>query len=159
MQLTRFAELGLRVLMYLTESGREQPVTIQEIARQFDVPHNHLVKVVHKLGKLGWVHTLRGRHGGLRLALPAEHMPIGEIVRGMEGDAPLVNCEQPHCTLAGRCLLEGVLNQAVAQFYQSLNRSTLADVCQRDTAQAIAWMHQDYLSQRQDTPPETTPVP
>jgi len=56
------------------------------------VPHNHLVKVVHKLGKLGWVHTLRGRHGGLRLALPAGQMPIGEIVRQSRVKALLVAC-------------------------------------------------------------------
>jgi Rrf2 family nitric oxide-sensitive transcriptional repressor len=153
MQLTRFAELGLRVLMYLTQTDRDPPVTIQEIARQFAVPHNHLVKVAHKLGKLGWLHTVRGRHGGLRLARPASEMRLGDILRGMEGDTPLVDCEQPPCTLAGRCLLEGVLSQAREQFYQTLNASTLADVCQRQTAQAIVWMHHDYLSQSEREPP------
>ena len=55
MQLTRFTDLGLRVLMYLTHRDREQSVTIAEIASQFSVPHNHLIKVVNRLGKLGLI--------------------------------------------------------------------------------------------------------
>jgi Rrf2 family nitric oxide-sensitive transcriptional repressor len=73
MQLNRFTDLGLRVLMYLTHRDREQPVTISEIAERFEVSRNHLVKVVHFMGVQGWLNNSRGKGGGLALAQPPEH--------------------------------------------------------------------------------------
>ena len=69
MQLTRFTDFGLRMLMYLSKHDRTTPITIAEIAGQFEIPHNHLIKVANRLGKLGLVKALRGRNGGLVLAV------------------------------------------------------------------------------------------
>jgi Rrf2 family nitric oxide-sensitive transcriptional repressor len=148
MQLTRFSDLGLRVLMYLAHLDRPEPVTIAEIATQFQVPTNHLTKVVNKLGHLGWVSTLRGRHGGLRLARPAEQIRVGEVVRQMEGHEQLVDCAGLACVLSGQCLLQGALNAALRAFYDELNRHTLADVCTKRTGEAIIQMHRQFLDQR-----------
>lgn len=148
MQLTRFSDLGLRVLMYLAHHDRAEPVTIAEIATQFQVPANHLTKVVNKLGHLGWVSTLRGRHGGLRLGCAATDIRIGEVVERMEGHEQLIDCAGLACVLAGRCTLQGVLNAALRAFYDELNRHTLADVCSTRTGEAIIQLHRQFVSQR-----------
>lgn len=148
MQLTRFADLGLRVLMYLTQHERVEPITIHEIAEQFQVPANHLAKVVQRLGHLGWVSTLRGRHGGLRLARPAQEIRIGEVIQHLEDDAHLIDCEALACVLSGHCGLSRALDAAQQAFYAHLNQHTLADVSQQATGEAIVRMHRQYLSQR-----------
>jgi Rrf2 family transcriptional regulator, nitric oxide-sensitive transcriptional repressor len=153
MQLTRFSDLGLRVLMYLAHHDRADPVTIAEIAAQFQVPTNHLTKVVNKLGHLGWVSTLRGRHGGLRLARAAADIRVGEVVQQMEGHEQLIDCAGLECVLTGRCLLQGALNAALRAFYDELNRHTLADVCATRTGEAIIQLHRQFLSRRDALPP------
>lgn len=155
MQLTRFSDLGLRVLMYLAHHDRADPVTIAEIAAQFQVPTNHLTKVVNKLGHLGWVSTLRGRHGGLRLARAAADIRVGEVVQQMEGHEQLIDCAGLECVLTGRCLLRGALNAALRAFYDELNRHTLADVCATRTGEAIIQLHRQFLSRRDALPPST----
>ena len=147
MQLTRFSDLGLRVLMYLGRNERAEAVTIAEIAKQFDVPVNHLTKVVHRLGQLGWVSTLRGRRGGLRLGAVPSQIRIGTVVRAMEGHEELIDCEGTHCRLAGGCLLRGALKEAMAAFYRSLDQHTLADICASPTGDAIVLMHRQFLAQ------------
>ncbi len=146
MQLTRFTDFGLRMLMYLSKQDRATPITIAEIAGQFDVPHNHLIKVANRLGKLGLVKALRGRNGGLVLAVAPENIRLGEALKGLEGDVPLVNCEEPPCALAGRCLLTGALRAGLDAFYACMNEYTLADVSTGRTEAAIITMHRNFLT-------------
>jgi Rrf2 family nitric oxide-sensitive transcriptional repressor len=146
MQLTRFADLGLRVLMYLTHEGRELPVTNAEIASQFQVPHNHVIKVVNKLGKLGWVETQRGRGGGLRLAVPADSLRLGDVLSGLEPTHSLVDCDTPPCVLRQRCSVKSALDQALAAFYASLNEHTLSELCRSRTANVLVSLHRKYGS-------------
>ena len=73
MQLTRFSDLGLRVLMDLSVLGPDAVTTIAEVTARFQVPHNHLSKVVQFMGQQGWLHTVRGKGGGIRLAWPLAH--------------------------------------------------------------------------------------
>jgi len=128
MQLTRFADLGLRVLMYLVQAPAGQRVTTPEIARVFDVPLNHLSKVVNTLAQAGLVHAVRGRVGGISLARPAAEVRIGDALLALEGNEPLVNCHKPPCILQGSCGLLGVLESGRLAFYATLNAHTLADV-------------------------------
>ena len=144
MQLTRFADLGLRVLMYLTHERPDTPVTNAEIASQFQVPHNHVIKVVHKLGKLGWVETTRGRGGGLRLAVPAASLRLGDVLLQLEPTRSLVNCDSPPCVLRQRCSLKGALDDALDAFYAKLNESTLAELTQSRTAAVLLTLHRKY---------------
>ncbi|MDQ8020335.1 MAG: Rrf2 family transcriptional regulator [Moraxellaceae bacterium] len=145
MRLTRFSDFGLRVLMYLTHE-RDTPVTIAEIAQQFDVPHNHLVKVANRLGKLGWVTAIRGRNGGLILGVPADTLRLGEVIQQLEECDTLVDCDETPCTLRGRCLLKGALNAGLAAFYDKMNEYSLADVCRGRTGTAIVSLHRDFMS-------------
>ncbi|MEY4510113.1 MAG: hypothetical protein RLZZ450_2235 [Pseudomonadota bacterium] len=148
MQLTRFTDLGLRVLMYLARVEREDPVTNQEIADQFQVPHNHVIKVVHKLAKLGWVDTQRGRNGGLRLGIAPSALRVGRVLRALEGDAPLINCHEPPCVLRAGCLAKGALDAALDAFYAKLDEYTLADVTGQRTGAQLLTLHRKFVSAR-----------
>ena len=146
MQLTRFADLGLRVLMYLMHEQRGTPVTNAEIASQFQVPHNHVIKVVNKLGKLGWVDAQRGRGGGLSLRVPASSLQLGKVLRALESPLPLVDCDKPPCVLRQRCSLKNALDAAQKAFYDSLDAHTLADLAESKTAAALVTLHRKYAS-------------
>lgn len=146
MQLTRFADLGLRVLMYLTHERPGAPVTNAEIAAQFETPHNHVIKVVNKLGKLGWVETQRGRGGGLRLAVSPASLRLGEVLHALENTQALVDCASPPCVLRQRCTLKSALDEALAAFYAKLNEHTLADLVHTRTASTLLNLHRKYAS-------------
>jgi Rrf2 family nitric oxide-sensitive transcriptional repressor len=128
MRLTRFSDIGLRVLMYLAQVDRALPITVAEVSGQFNVPHNHVVKVVGALAKLGWVDATRGRNGGIRLGVPAKSLRLGTVLRALEGDKEAVDCEGLACKLAGDCFLRQALNVGLEAFYQTKNQYTLAQV-------------------------------
>jgi Rrf2 family nitric oxide-sensitive transcriptional repressor len=114
MRLTTFSDYTLRVLMYLGVR-RDELVTIGEIAAAYGISENHLMKVVHFLARQGYVETVRGKGGGLRLAMAPEDIGVGEVVRGTEESLALVECfdaEQSQCNIAPACLLKGVFKKA-----------------------------------------------
>jgi Rrf2 family transcriptional regulator, nitric oxide-sensitive transcriptional repressor len=130
MKLTAFTDYSLRVLIYLAAQPKRR-ATIATIAASFEVSENHLTKVVHFLGKAGMLANTRGKGGGLELALPAEVIRIGDVVRQTEGEAMPAECfsvDGGHCAIAGICRLSGVLAEAVRAFYDALDRYTLADL-------------------------------
>jgi Rrf2 family nitric oxide-sensitive transcriptional repressor len=95
------------------------------------VKENHLTKVVHFLGKQGWLANVRGKGGGMSLALPAERIVVGQVVRATEGAAMPAECfgpEPDNCCIARVCRLRGVLKEAVDAFYAVLDHYTLADL-------------------------------
>src|SRR5512139_891028 len=133
MHLTRYTDYAMRVLVHLgVESDRL--VSIAEIARAYGISQNHLMKVVHDLGKAGYLTSVRGRGGGIRLALPPEDINIGAIVRHTEEGFTLVDCD--HCIIGPACGLTGIVNEALAAFLGVLDRYTLADLLWRPSALA-----------------------
>lgn len=147
MLLTRFTDLSLRVLMYLSKSDpdRVPAVTIAEIATQFDVPHNHLIKVVNRMAKLGWVETTRGRKGGLRIAPHAGELRLGGVVKELEARDELIDCAGVACALTGNCLLKGVLDKGLAALYAEMDKYTLADVVANRTGTSIIKLHKHWM--------------
>lgn len=132
MKLTAFTDYSLRVLIYLAAQPKQR-VTIAEIATAFDISENHLTKVVHFLGKNGWLANVRGKGGGLELAMPPELVGVGTVVRQTEGAAVVAECfseEGNHCLITRVCRLRGVLGEAVEAFHAVLDRYTLADLVQ-----------------------------
>ena len=147
MRLTRFSDIGLRVLMYLAREPREIPaVTIAEISSQFDIPRNHLVKVAGLLAKHGWIAATRGRTGGLRLAVEPASLKLGQVVRVLEGRKELIDCEQLRCQLSKDCGLRSALARAHDAFYVALDAYTLADIISGGAGNEISQMHQGYLA-------------
>ncbi|MCE2574306.1 Rrf2 family transcriptional regulator [Komagataeibacter sp. FNDCR2] len=134
MRLTLHTDYALRTLMYLAVHT-ERLSSIREIATAYGISENHLMKIIHRLGLGGFIETVRGRGGGLRLARPADQIRIGDVVRYTEEDMALVGCQQPEgakdntpCLLADACRLRGALGEALGSFMTVLNGYTLADV-------------------------------
>lgn len=130
MKLTAFTDYSLRVLLYLT-ARPERRATIAEIAQAFDVSEHHLTKVVHFLGRHGWLATVRGKGGGLGLAAAPSDIVVGRVVRATEGEPRPAECfgaAPVHCRIARVCRLRGVLADAVQAFYGVLDGVTLADL-------------------------------
>jgi len=130
MQLTLYTDYSLRVLLYLA-SHPNRRVTITEISEYFGVSRNHLVKVVHNLGKLQLIHTIRGKSGGLLLAVSPEDVNIADLVRQVEPHMNLLECFDDvtnTCPITMQCSLKGVLFQARQGFMDVLEQYTLADM-------------------------------
>ena len=105
--------------------------TIAEIARAFGISENHLTKVVHFLGKRGFLANVRGRGGGLALATQAAGVSIADVVRQTEGEMMPAECfdaNARHCAIAPVCRLRGVLSEAMQAFEQVLAQYTLEDL-------------------------------
>ena len=136
MKLTLYTDYSLRMLMYLALDP-DLTSTIQEIAERFNISKNHLMKVAHELGKSGYVETLRGRNGGLRLARQAGEIKLGELVKECEADFTLVECfdaEHNQCVLTAACKLKVVLHEALEAYFAALNQYTLIDLIERPRA-------------------------
>jgi Rrf2 family nitric oxide-sensitive transcriptional repressor len=134
MRLTQFTDLALRTLIYLGSNG-EQLSSIREIAETYGVSENHLTKVVHQLGQQGFIDTLRGRGGGVRLSRPASEIRIGDVVRRSEEDMALVACfpgGSGSCIIAGACGGQRILHEALEAFLNVLDKYTLEDVIRMD---------------------------
>ena len=137
MRLTVYTDYSLRMLIYLATKD-DGFATIAEVARSYGISEHHLTKVAHQLGRAGYISTLRGKGGGLRLACPAQEIGLGEVVRQTEPDMGLVPCFGSADTAAGApcpivpaCGLRGVLGEALQAFMAVLDRYTLADLVQR----------------------------
>ena len=141
MQLTHFTDFGLRVLLYLTGLPEGEVVTIKQIAEQFDVPQNHLNKIVSRLGKLGWVLAVPGRNGGLRLDIAPASLLLGDMLQTLEGHPSLIDCNKPACALQGNCNLKHIIDRGLRDFYHNMNRTSLADLVKSPTGEAISRMH------------------
>ena len=149
MKLTAFTDYSLRVLIYLAAQPARRS-TIAEISTAFDIKINHLTKVVHHLGKWGWVDTVRGKGGGLMLARPAEAISIGKVVRDTEGAVQPAECfdaEHSRCAIVQQCQLKGALAEAVDAFYAVLDRRTLSDIARnRNELVNVLQFHQPAVS-------------
>jgi len=125
MRLTRYTDYAMRALFYLA-ANEGKVVPISAIASAFAVSQNHMVKIVHNLVKAGYLSSVRGRNGGVRLARPADQINIGAVIRHTEPDMRLIDCVG--CPINGSCALPRPLYEATAAFVAVLDRYTLADV-------------------------------
>ncbi|MHB1085445.1 MAG: RrF2 family transcriptional regulator [Thiobacillus sp.] len=128
MRLTAYTDYALRTLMYLA-AHRDRLVTISEIADVHGISKNHLMKVVHQLGLIGMVDTLRGRNGGLRLNHEPADINIGDVVRQTETDFHMAECFDPsgnQCLYSPACALKDVLHSATMAYLGILDKVTLA---------------------------------
>lgn len=130
MRLTLYTDYSLRVLIYLGVKGNKELTTIQEIADNYNISKNHLMKVTYDLGQLGLIETIRGRGGGIRLQVDPKDINIGKLVRHTEEDFHIVECfdrENNTCKISLACQLKHVLNEALQAYLKVLDQYTLAD--------------------------------
>jgi Rrf2 family nitric oxide-sensitive transcriptional repressor len=131
MKLTIYTDYSLRVLIYLTTLSKTEKTNIKEIAGAYGISKNHLMKVIFQLGKLGLIETIRGRNGGIRLAVDPSEINIGAVIRHTEDDMHIVECfnlEQNTCVISPACKLKAVLHQALTAYLEVLDQYTLADL-------------------------------
>jgi len=136
MRLTTFTDYSLRVLMYVA-AHPEGRATIAEIAAAYAISEHHLTKVVHFLGKEGYLENLRGRGGGLRLARAAVDINVGDVVKATEGGDVPAECFEPggsRCAIVADCKLKHAMSKAVDSFYGALRQYTLEDVAKNRKA-------------------------
>lgn len=130
MHLTRYTDYSLRTLLYLGMRP-EKLATISEIAAYHGISRNHLMKVVHQLGTNGYIDTLRGKGGGIKLARAPEQIVVGDVVRSMEENMHIVACFQPDfsaCVIGPACRLKAIMDEALQNFLGTLDLYTLADL-------------------------------
>jgi len=135
MRLTNYTTYAVRTLMFAALHN-DRLCQAQEVADAFGISKSHLVKCVHQLGQWGYLQCVRGRNGGFRLALPANEIFIGPIVRKTEDTLELVECfnsETNSCPLISQCQLTRALQKAVAVFMAELDALSVADITKNKT--------------------------
>lgn len=158
MRLTQWTDYTLRVLMYCAANeGREQPITITEVAESYNISRSHLTKIVQQLAADNLLETSRGRGGGIRLMRPAKEINVGALVRSTETDFNLVECFDSatnQCHLVGSCGLQGALGEAMEAFFMVLDPMTLADLMPPPSASTAGTSQVITLHHPLDLPPE-----
>jgi Rrf2 family nitric oxide-sensitive transcriptional repressor len=140
MRLAEYTDYTLRLLMYCA-SNRDRLVTIAEVAEQYRISKNHLMKIVNDLAREGVLETTRGRGGGMRLLLPPDQIRVGDVVRRSETDFRLVECfddSTSRCTLNPACRLKRLLHEALQAFFETLDGATLTDISGPSMAARLA---------------------
>ncbi|WIO73891.1 Rrf2 family transcriptional regulator [Porticoccaceae bacterium LTM1] len=129
MNITRFTDYSLRVLIYLALQDDEL-VTIKEVAERYGISKNHLMKVVQELNIKGYLTAIRGKNGGMRLSRPASEINVGELVRMVEQSSTLVECfgDNNQCVITSACRLKLIFAEAMESFFATLDQYTLADL-------------------------------
>ncbi len=136
MRLTSYSDYSLRVLLYLALTNNEV-TTIKEIAESYGISKNHLMKIVHHLVQAGYVESIRGRAGGLKLADIPENINIGDVVRETEDDFKIVECfdaQTNTCRISETCKLRHILNESLFAFLSVLDKYTLKDLMSQKNA-------------------------
>lgn len=128
MQLTLFTDYCIRSLILVSTRSPEHLTTITEIAEKYKLSRNHVVKVVHRLGQLGYLYTQRGKHGGVRLAKAIDEIHMGTLIKMVEPHHNIMNCSAPNCCLTHQCKMKSIASRAMQLFYKELDRYTLADI-------------------------------
>lgn len=130
MRLTMHTDYALRLLIQLGVNN-DRLVTVSEAARTYGVSKNHMMKVAHRLCLEGFVKTVRGNGGGLRLARRSSDINVGDVVRKIENDFSIVGCFEPRsefCKISSACLLRSALRRALAAFHEILDEYSLQDL-------------------------------
>ena len=129
MRLTTMTDYAMRLLTYVAQHP-DRLCTISEVAHAYDISEAHLMKITHRLALAGWLETVRGKGGGMRLAAAPGDIGLAAVVRSIEPDFTIVECltNETSCQLTTTCQLTSIINGALQSFMNYLNRYTLADL-------------------------------
>jgi len=129
MRLTKQTNYAIRMMMYC--DSNEGLSRVSSIAQFYNLSEQFLLKILQTLTKAGFVQSVRGRNGGIKLARPAEEISLGEIVRQTEDNFALAECFEEGetvCPLITSCGLNQALSEALGAFFNVLDSYTLADL-------------------------------
>ena len=133
MEVSAHADFSYRVLMYLALK-KDTLVQVRIISEAYGISENHIMKVVQKLTKFGYVEAVRGRNGGIKLARSPEQINLGQVFREMEPSLKLLACFNPktnQCPIVKSCDLTLTFKQALDAFLNVLDQKTLAQVLKK----------------------------
>ena len=136
MQLTQFTDIGLKSIIYLKQALHL--VTIDEISKQFQIPRNHLIKVLNFMVHQTWIISTRGRNGGMSYNPASDKLKLGDVIMIFENKNELLDCNS--CILHAHCKLRCILKDAMNKFYMCLNQYTINDIADPKTAKFINQM-------------------
>lgn len=128
MQLTRQTDFAIRVMMFLGIQEKGKLVTINDIAEYFSISRNHLMKIVHKLGRLEYIETLRGKKGGLRILRNPDDVNLGQLIRDFETTLEFIDCAKLECPIQTACNLVPIMQRAQMAFLEVVDSYTLTDL-------------------------------
>lgn len=143
MHLTAHTDYALRILMFAAarhhEGAQKARFSVEDVALAYGISRNHVMKIVQRLSGAGYLHSFRGRGGGLALGCAPETVKLGALIRFLEQDMTLVACfgtTEP-CRIGGICGLQRALHGAMDAFFAKLDESTLADLALRPRTLAM----------------------
>jgi len=138
-QLTLYSDYSLRVLIYLSKTDKKIS-TITDISEFYKISRNHLVKVVHRLAQLGYIISIQGKGGGIKLAKDPSEIKVGEVIRKTEPNFYMVECfneKENRCVITDVCRLKGILNQGMEAFFNVIDQYTILDCSTNDLFKKI----------------------
>ncbi|GEA52861.1 HTH-type transcriptional repressor NsrR [Vibrio inusitatus NBRC 102082] len=127
MQITSFTDYAIRTLIYLAALKDDELTNITQVSEVFGISRNHMVKIVNKLGQTGFIETIRGKNGGIRLNKPASEINIGHVIRELE-PLTVINCSPEFCHITPACRLKNYLHKAKEAFLAELDKCNLDDL-------------------------------
>jgi Rrf2 family nitric oxide-sensitive transcriptional repressor len=143
MRLTLHTDYALRVLIQVAIANGTL-ITINDVAESFDISKQHLMKVVNALSQNGYLETVRGRGGGIRLRRPPRDINVGQVVRQTEDKLEVIGCleRRGYCRIERVCVLRGALHDAAQAFIAVLDGYTLADLIKPQRALSLLLLDQ-----------------
>lgn len=130
MHLSKFTDYSFRILIYLSNNKKEL-YTVDELSNNLNISENHIKKIVHSLAKEGYILSLKGRSGGIKLAKPPKDINLGDVLIFCEDFSKIIECKKNsiNCTYnSEKCLIKNIVKSSTEKFIQEFKKYTLLDV-------------------------------
>lgn len=134
------AQYGLRALIEIGRAGAQGSggaVPLKDVAARQGLSQHYLEQIASNLRRAGFIRSVRGAHGGYKLARPAEQISAYDVVTALEGSiAPVACVEEDHvCGGDHVCGTLGLWQRVDQALRDVLGSTTLADLIADSTQQ------------------------
>ncbi len=149
MRLTTKGRYGLRAVVDLAVNTDDEAIALSRIAERQGISMNYLEQLVARLRKSGIVNGIRGAQGGYVLAMPAEEISVGDILRALEGDLSPVDCYELNsndtpCDNSDICVTKYVWKRISNSINDAVDGIMLSDlVAESKRVQAVTGIKQE----------------
>lgn len=127
MRITRAADFAVRILLFL---ARHKSETSKVIAQKMNIPFNYLTKLVQILAKKRFIHSRKGKGGGLALALSPRKITLLKVIEAIEGPILLSECifSKEVCCFGTKCKTRRCLSLVQNKLRRTLSQSSIYDL-------------------------------
>ena len=139
--LSKTSEYALRAVLLLARHPRGQLVRASDLAKGLAVPPNYLSKILHALSRAGVLVSERGRHGGFRLARPAERTALAEVIGPFHEITPRTQCllGRSRCSDAQPCAAHGRWRDVYGPVNDFFHDTMVAELLDTSAEVAETW--------------------